>query len=318
MKLPLLACAMTALIPALASAQHTATNDDGTPVANVHTGYTGIQAAGSLTTTFASNNQFAGNMIDIAPVTDMEITGIDMNIVSVGNTCDIDVWYIAGTSVGFEASSAGWVYLGAFTGTTAGTDLPTFIDMAGNGMTFSGGQTYGLYFDCVSYGNGDTVRYTNGSGAGGGPNGEDQWSNADLTITANCGKGSGGHTGSTFRPRNWNGTIYYETGGFNLSVSSLQSNAMTTVATSGGVSGSAVIVGYSFAGGGPTNTPFGVADLTPPIFKLPTEIADGSGNTSAMYNIPGGVAGRTIYIQAVNILGPGNGVFSNQVSGTIL
>ena len=166
--------------------------------------------------------------------------------------------------------------------------------MAGNGMTFSGGQTYGLYFDCVSYGSGDTVRYTNGSGAGGGPNGEDQWSNADLTITANCGKGSGGHTGSTFQAAQLERHGLLRTGGFNLSVSSLQSNAMTTVSTSGGVSGSAVIVGYSFAGGGPTNTPFGVADLTPPIFKLPTEIADGSGNTSAMYNIPGGVAGRMI------------------------
>jgi hypothetical protein len=308
---------MIAFAPALASAQHTATNDDGTPVASIHTGYTGIQAAGSLTTTFASNNQFAGNMIDIAPVTDMEITGIDMNITSVGATADIDVWYIAGTSVGFEGSSAGWTYLGTYSGTTAGLNLPTFIDMAGNGMTFTGGQTYGLYFDCVTYGNGDTVRYTNGSGGGGGPNGEDQWSNADLTITANAGKGSG-FAGSTFKPRNWNGTMYYETGGFNLSVSSLQSNAMTTVSTSGGVVGTAVIVGYSFAGGGPTNTPFGIADLSAPIFKLSTEIADGGGNTSAMYNIPGGVAGRMIYIQGLNILGPGNGVFSNQISGTIL
>jgi len=309
---------MTALIPALASAQHTATNDDGSPVANVQTGYTGIQAAGSLTTTFASNNAFAGNMIDIAPVSDMEITGIDMNIVSVGAIADIDVWYIAGTSVGSESNSAGWTYLGTYSGTTAGQDLPTYIDMAGNGMTFAGGQTYGLYFDCITYGNGDTVRYTNGSGAGTGPNGDDQWSNGDLTITANCGKGSGGHVGSTFYPRNWNGTVYYETGGFNLSVSSLQSNASTTVATSGGSVGTTVLVAYSFAGGGPTNTPYGVADLSPPIFRLPAEVADASGLTSASYTIPSGAAGRTIYIQAVNVIGPGNGVFSNQVSGTIL
>lgn len=309
---------MTALIPALASAQHTATNDDGTPVANIQTNYTGIQAAGSLTTYFASNNQFAGNMIDIAPTSDMEITGIDMNISSVGNIADIDVWYIAGTALGFEGSSAGWTYLGTYSGTSAGQDLPTYIDMAGNGMTFSGGQTYGLYFDCVTYGNGDSVLYTNGTGAGTGANGEDQWSNADLTITAICGKGSGGHTGSTFKPRNWNGTIYYETGGFNLTVSSLQSNASTTVATSGGVSGTTVLVGYSFSGGGPTNTPFGIADLSPPIFRLPAEVADGSGLTSASYNIPGGAAGRTIYVQAVNVIGPGNGVFSNQVTGVIL
>ena len=260
-------------------------------------------------------------MIDIAPVVDMEITGIDMNIVSVGNTAEVDVWYIAGTSIGFEASSAGWTLLGTYSGTTAGQDLPSYFDMSGNGMTFLGGQTYGLYFDCITYGNGDSVRYTNGTGAGGGPNGEDQWSNADLTITANAGIGSGGHTGSTFKPRNWNGCIHYDTGsggGFTLTVGTLQSGAHVDVMTSGSTPGTIVIVAFSLTGGGPTQTNVGMADLSMPIYRRPPQTSDASGNTSAQHFVSVGASGRAIWLQAVNVTSHGVGVFSNQVSSTIL
>ena len=188
--------------------------------------------------------------------------------------------------------------------------------MAGNGVVFSGGQTYGLYIDITSYSSGTSINYTNGN-LQGNASGNDEWSNADLTITANAGKGQG-FTGSTFYPRNWNGCIYYDTGGLSLSISSLQSGAMTTVSTSGAVPGTIVIAAYSFASGGPTATPFGTADLSLPIFDLPPVSADAAGETSEMYMIPPGAAGRMIYAQAVNVLGPGAGEFSNQVSGMIL
>jgi hypothetical protein len=322
MKIPILATAAGLLLSAAASGQHTQLNDDGTlSVIGLNSGYVHNAAAGSLCTDFNSNNQFAGNMIDIAPAVDMEITGVDMNLASVGNTAEIEVWYIPGTSVGNESSSAGWTSLGTFTGTSAGTDLPSFFDMSGNGMTFVGGQTYGLYFDCISYGNGDTVRYTNGSGAGGGPNGEDQWSNADLMITANAGKGTGGHGGSTFSPRNWNGCIHYDTGsggGFTLSSTGLTAGATTTVSTTGGTPGTLVYVCYSLTGGGPTATPYGMADLSKPIRALKTQTADAAGETSLDRGIPAGWAGQMVYMQALNVTGPGAGVFSNQLVDTIL
>ena len=168
------------------------------------------QVPGSLTTTFASNNQFAGNMFDISPAVDLEITGIDINVNStVGDPVSVDVWYIPGTSFGNENSAAGWVLLGSYGGSSAGQDNPTFIDMAGNGMTFSGGQSYGMYVDLTSYGS-QSLRYTNG--------GPTIYSNSDLSLETNCGKGDGGHSASTFFPREWNGTIYYDTkaGGCNL------------------------------------------------------------------------------------------------------
>jgi len=98
----------------------------------------------------------------------------------------------------------------------------------------------------------------------------------------------------------------------------LQSGQQTTVATRGGDIGSVLIVGYSFAGMGPTTTPFGVVDLSPPIFQLPAESVDSNGETSRNYLIPAGAAGRTIYVQAVNVVGPGTGKVSNLVTGSIL
>lgn len=319
MKLPILVAAAAILAPSMVSAQQISVDDDGS--LSLHNpnsgGYTGTAAPGSLCTDFNSNNGFAGNMVDIAPMFDMQITGIDMNVDGVGQQVDVDVWYIPGTSFGAESSSAGWTLIGSYSGTSAGADLPSYVDMAGNGVVFSGGQTYGLYFDVTSYSSGTSINYTNGN-LQGNVSGNDEWSNSDLMIMANCGKGSGGHTGSTFYPRNWNGCIYYETGGFSLSISSLQSGAMTTVSTAGAVPGTVVIAAYSFAGGGPTATPFGSADLSLPIFDLPPVSADAAGETSEMYMIPPGAAGRMIYAQAVNVLGPGAGEFSNQVSGIIL
>jgi hypothetical protein len=46
------------------------------------------------------------------------------------------------------------------------------------------------------------------------------------------------------------------------------------------------IVGYSLAGMGPTTTPFGVVDLSPPIFQLPPDSVDSNGVTSKSYLIP--------------------------------
>lgn len=106
--------------------------------------------------------------------------------------------------------------------------------------------------------------------------------------------------------------------GFALSIPTLQSGALNDVKTSRGLVGTTVLVAYSLAGGGPTNTPFGVMDLTLPIRQLAPESVDTNGETSASAFIPGGAAGLTVWVQALNITGPGVGEFSNQVSGTIL
>ena len=110
------------------------------------------RAPGQLTTLFASNNGFAGNMFDLEPLVDLtEITAIDVNVDPAGDTTLVDVWYRMDTCVGHDTSPTGWTLLGSGTGTAAGTDLPTFIDLAGNGVSFAAGGTYGIYVDITSY-----------------------------------------------------------------------------------------------------------------------------------------------------------------------
>jgi hypothetical protein len=124
-------------------------------------------------------------------------------------------------------------------------------------------------------------------------------------------------TGSTY---GWTGILdnHEYDQGFALSIPTLQSGAVNTVSTSRGVVGTTVLVAYSFAGGGPTNTPFGMMDLTMPVRQLAPENVDVNGETSANAFIPAFAAGRTVWVQALNLTGPGSGEFSNQIMGTIL
>ena len=161
------------------------------------------RAPGSLTTLFASNNGYAGNMVDFTPARDLIFTGIDVNCDPAGAAVTANVYWRDGTSVGFENSSTGWNLLDSGTGVSAGTDQHTYIDLPNAAsQTFLAGQVYGIYV-ALDY---PTVRceYTNG--------GPKVYSNADLSITTNCGKGIG-FSGSTFYPRQWNGTIYYDDAG---------------------------------------------------------------------------------------------------------
>lgn len=159
--------------------------------------------SGSLTTLFSSNNEFAGNMFDILPVSDLRMTGMNINCSEVGGTATIDVWYHPETSFGNEDSATDWVFLGSFSGVGAGTDAQTFIDMSANSVVFTGGQNYGLYVNLVTYtGFTQSLRYTNGAVR--------TYSNNDISITTNCGKSNPDFTGFTYPQRRWNGTLFYE------------------------------------------------------------------------------------------------------------
>ena len=160
----MLTLAMAFALASLLPAQQVVIEDDGNQRILSATSGGGLpQGSGVLCTDFNSNNGFAGNMFDIAPAVDMEITAIDVNVDGAGLQVDVDVWYIAGTSFGNEDSSTGWTLIGSYSGTSVGADLQTFIDMAGNGITFTGGQTYGMYVDITSYSSGTSINYTNGN-----------------------------------------------------------------------------------------------------------------------------------------------------------
>ena len=162
-----------------------------------------VPTPGSLTTTFVSDNAFGGNMFDLSPSVDMEITGLALNCTNQGTIVRVDVWHRDGTSVGFESSSTGWTLLGNFAGVSGGRDNPTYVNLQGGGLTLLGGSTTGIYVDLTSYPT-QEMRYTISAQGG------DEFDNAELTLVTNAGLADGGFGASVFADRIWNGTVYYE------------------------------------------------------------------------------------------------------------
>jgi len=178
-------------------------NDDGTvavPAAPGPPGPAAPLAPGSLTTLFGANNSFAGNTFDLIPAVDMTVTSFDVNLDPAGTPTTMAIYWRPGTSTGFESDPTGWTLLGTAVVTPAGLNLPTPVPIGGLALT--AGNTYGIYVDVQSYPSA-SMQYTNG--------GPTTYSNADISLTTNGGKGDPAFAGTTFFPRQWNGTVYYDT-----------------------------------------------------------------------------------------------------------
>ena len=81
----------------------------------------------------------------------------------------------------------------------------------------------------------------------------------------------------------------------------------------GATPGDLVIMGYSLAGPGPTTTPFGVVDMTPPIERLAAIPADAQGAAVHMQKVPPQASGIMLYTQATS-----GGELSNSLAIMIL
>ena len=152
----------------------------------------------SITTTFMSNNSFAGNMFDVEVVGGNPITieGFAVNLI--GGASTISIYFREGSYVGHESTSAGWTLAGAEENVVPqGLNNPTPINIGG--IELQAGQVYGFYVTVTSY-DSASLQYTNGSAV---------YSDDHLQITTGIGKGTPDFTGATFDPRTWNGTIYY-------------------------------------------------------------------------------------------------------------
>ena len=155
-----------------------------------------------LTSTFSSNNQFAGNMFDLTNVSGqpITITSFEGNVnAAAGQTAMFEVFFRTGTYVGFTNTAAGWTSMGTAMATTAGINQPTMVPIGG--LTLQPGETYGIYFVMTSYPAPGSLRYTNGNNT---------YNNGELQISAGVGKGNPNFTGATFNGRTWNGTINYQ------------------------------------------------------------------------------------------------------------
>lgn len=179
-----------------------ATDDDGVPTPpGPGPGTVIVEGTGSLTTSFDSDNQFAGNTFDIENIGTMPVTISSFEVNCVGGTgATFTIYYRVGTALGFEGNAAGWNVLGVDSNVNCvGQDLPTPVLIGG--LTIDPGELYGFYVDLTSYPNG-TLRYTNG--------GPTTFMNTELSLTTYHGKGDPAFTGSSFFPRQWNGTVVYD------------------------------------------------------------------------------------------------------------
>ena len=165
----------------------------------------GARAQGSITTMFAWNGGYAGNTFDLTGNIDFFCEGIDVNWISAGEVIDVEVYYKWGTAYGYETDPGAWTLLGSGSATAAGSDLPTWIDLTGNGVLFTQMQKMGLavsvrnYPDLFGF-----LGYTNGNWT---------FSNADI-HELECHHGLSDPVFSYgFYPRCWNGTFYYNTSG---------------------------------------------------------------------------------------------------------
>lgn len=144
----------------------------------------------SLVSTYAAGNGQSGAMFDLVTTKSVKIDSFQYLSQSSGSIT-VEVYYKAGTYVGYELTASAWTSLGT----------QTINAVVGNNrvvvspLTIPAGQTYGIYFRTTG-----TLSYTNGTNT---------YTNALAGVTMNAGVGISGTFGGTFTPRTWNGTIYF-------------------------------------------------------------------------------------------------------------
>ena len=156
----------------------------------------------SLTTTFADNNGFRGNMFDIMAINDIVINSFDVN--SAAGTHDYEVYWKMGSYVGSETYAGDWTLVGSAVGVlSAGDGNPTALGLNMNISVGAGDMVSFYIYNLTS----NDFNYVNGTTEGA------LWaSDANLEIYEGVGKGNPIFTGGTFRPRNFSGNIVYDFG----------------------------------------------------------------------------------------------------------
>lgn len=165
----------------------------------------GAASAQSITTLFSRNNNgSAGGAVyfDIVVGSNpIKITGLDTNtnaLVPFGFAVHTRI----GTSVGFENQPGQWALATNGTGQGMGIDQPSPVTL-NSAIQLAANTTYGIALVIGAQGS----HHYSGTGTSPLP-GQLQYSNADLTL--NLGSALNiPFSGAPFRPRIWNGTIYY-------------------------------------------------------------------------------------------------------------
>lgn len=110
------------------------------------------------------------------------------------------------------------------------------------------------------------------------------------------------------------GAIYYDQSGSNApqyTITNLVAGQYADFHISQAGANLPVIIGYSLIGPGPTATPYGAVDMSPPIKTLAALQSDTSGNVSFSPLVPSSASGITLYTQALC-----GGILSNSLALT--
>lgn len=156
-----------------------------------------------LTTLYAENNGQDGIMFDIQAIVDVTVTGFDNNYDDIAGLYEIEIYYRAGTHVGFENSAVGWTLIGDNVGLSfpsVGPDMPTPIPIVLN-QPILAGQTGAFYI--TEIGNGPNTAYTDGILVG-------ALSSTDGNINIYEGTGKEYAFGANYVSRIPNVTVYYD------------------------------------------------------------------------------------------------------------
>jgi hypothetical protein len=85
-----------------------------------------------------------------------------------------------------------------------------------------------------------------------------------------------------------------------LSVSALMAGSPTTLSAVNLSANAQALIGYSFQGAGPVQTPFGLVDLSMPIGRI-TVNSDSQGHASVVVQLPASLAGATAWLQIIDL-----------------
>jgi len=166
----------------------------------------GQAKADSITTTFASDNQFEGNMFNVTTFGNaLNVTALEVNITPTV-PFSINVYTKSGTFSGFEQTPSAWTLVASGSAISKGLNIPSFVDISD--FVLPANSLTGMYITlspAVGFGDTINMRYTDGNST---------FSNSNIRLDLGVGVGGlFGANGGIFSPRTWNGAIFYDVQG---------------------------------------------------------------------------------------------------------
>lgn len=156
----------------------------------------------NITTTYAQNNGQDGIMFDLFAINDITVSCFDVNWDP--GTFNYEVYFKSGTAQGFQTNSGAWTLVGSGSGvTSAGNGNPTPIAL-NSSVGVCSGELVSFYITNTGAGHAN-LNYTNGTSLG-----NVFVSDANIQVREMYGKAY--PFSSSYSPRVFNGTIYYDGG----------------------------------------------------------------------------------------------------------